>query len=274
MRKAAVIGFPVKQSLSPFIHNYWLNKYNIKGDYGLLEISPDVFSKERLIMLSRDGYAGFNVTIPHKEKAFLFMDELSPLAKKLGAVNTIVIKEGEKLYGDNTDVYGFIENIKTSVDFKFENKTVCVLGAGGAARAVIYGILNENVNKVILINRTRDKADKIKEEIKGYIEVYDWDEKEDLLEEVDLLVNTTSLGMINNPPLNIDIRNLKKSAVVSDIVYKPLKTELIKNALNNGNKVVEGIGMLLYQAVPGFEYWFGKRPDVTEELKKIILEKC
>ncbi len=292
IRKVAVIGYPVKHSLSPKLHGYWLDFYKdelavkgVKGEYGMLEVKPEDLEKT-LLGLKDNGYVGCNITVPHKERAFEIVSKFGSIdntAKLIGAVNTIAVING-KLFGTNTDAYGFIENIKSYYsNFKFSSGRSVVLGAGGAARAVIYGLANSGVERVIITNRTASKAEELKiladdisklklaKNIKIEAKVIDWEKKENILDNANILVNTTSLGMTGQPDLDINLDKLPKDALVTDIVYKPLETTLLKNARNHGNKVVDGLGMLLYQAQGGFELWFGIKPEVTEELRKHIL---
>ncbi len=271
MKKAAVIGCPVKHSLSPKLHGFWLEKYGVDGEYNKVEVLPEEL-EGFLKGLKEAGYQGVNITVPHKENAVQYMDELSDTAKRIGAVNTVVVKEDGGLFGDNTDAYGFIENIKENSDgFDFAEGRAVVLGAGGASRAVVVGLLDEGVPEILLLNRTREKDKKIKEEIGGNIIVGDWKDREKLLDGANLLVNTTVLGMDGQKELELNLEMLPKDALVTDIVYKPLKTKLLLGAKARGNQIVDGIGMLLYQAVPGFEYWFGVRPEVVDEQKGGVL---
>lgn len=269
--KACVIGHPIAHSKSPIIHSYWLEKNNIVGSYEAVEIHPDTL-KDGITQLIENDYAGFNVTVPHKENILSLCDEVDEVAKKIGAVNTVVIKD-KKLLGTNTDAFGFIQNIKQAQpDFVFKDKTVFILGAGGATRAVIYGLINEGVSKIILTNRTQERAEELRVMAPDKIEVVPWADKFKALKNIDLLVNTTSLGMAGKPTLEMDLSGLPKEALVTDIVYAPLMTDLLSNAQARGNKIVTGIGMLLHQARPAFEKWTGFMPDVTKELEEIVLK--
>ncbi len=268
--KAGVIGYPIKHSKSPIIHGYWLDKYNIKGSYDKIEIHPDNFESD-IQKLVDDGYGGFNVTVPYKEKIISLCDEVDETAKNIGAVNTVIIKD-KKLYGKNTDAYGFIQNIKQKTDYNFQGKKVLVIGSGGASRAILYSLLNENVSGILLTNRTKEKAEILSQLDKNKIKVIDWNEKENYLSDIDLLVNTTSLGMVGQHNLEIDLNTLNESALVTDIVYTPLMTDLLIQAKNRGNDIVTGIGMLLHQARPAFESWTGTMPSVTPELESLILK--
>ncbi len=286
-KKVAVIGYPVKHSLSPVLHSYWLEKYNIDGEYGLLEVKPEDL-EETLLSLKDKGYVGCNLTIPHKEAAYdfvfktpNFIRKLHVTAANIKAVNTVAYNESGNIHFRNTDTYGFIENIKQSEpSFDFTEGKAVVLGAGGAARAVVFGLIEEGVTNIVLLNRTKEKAEFITNDFSYYIETEKkevnlttapWEERNETLADSNLLVNTTSLGMKGQPELDISLEKLPKNALVTDIVYNPLETKLLKNARERGNFVVDGLGMLLYQAVAGFEMWFGIKPEVTDDLRKHVL---
>ncbi len=272
--KAGVIGHPITHSKSPLIHNYWIKAYGLQGSYEAIDIPPDDLEGgvKRLI---DEGYTGFNVTVPHKETALSLCDKVEHNAQAISAVNTVVIEDG-KLHGLNTDGFGFLNNIwDTAPDFEFEKKRAVVLGAGGAARAIISGLIGEEIGQIILINRTREKAEKIKDEMgfsSDLIIVGTWELRHQILEGADLLINTTSLGMEGQPALDIDFGALPKKALVNDIVYAPLQTDLLKAAQENGNVAITGIGMLIHQARPAFKEWFGLLPDVTDELRSLVLK--
>ena len=267
--KAAVIGHPISHSKSPIIHQYWLKKYDISGSYEKIDIAPENL-KDGVQRLIDQGFDGFNVTVPHKETMMDLCDNIDITAQKIGAVNTIIMKNG-KLYGQNTDAYGFIQNIKQNApQFDFKNKSVLILGAGGAAKAVAYGLTQEGVSKIIISNRTLEKAKEL-QNIAPVIEAVQWDKKDFAIEQVDMIVNATSLGMIGKPSLEISILNLKKSALVTDIVYTPLKTNILNEAEKTGRFFVTGIGMLLHQARPSFEAWTGILPDVDNPLEALVL---
>lgn len=268
---AGVMGFPVKHSLSPRLHNFWLNQYQIDGCYIPMEIAPE-YLPQVIKALPYTGIRGWNVTVPHKESLVSLVHRLTPMAERMGAVNTVIVEPDHTLTGTNTDAYGFIENLKQEApSFAFKGIKVVVIGAGGASRAVCAGLLNEEVGEIVLVNRTKEKAENLKKHIGGNITVADWEKRHEILAETMLLVNTTTLGMHGFLPLDIDISLLPREALVTDIVYKPLQTELLKMAEKKGNKTVDGLGMLLYQAVPGFEMWFGKKAEVTKELRHFIL---
>ncbi len=278
--KAGVIGYPIKHSLSPRIHNFWLKKYGIDGEYKTYEVKPEDL-ENFIITLSQQGLAGVNVTLPHKEKIFSLIRENDESADILGAVNTVICNDDE-LAGFNTDTYGFTENVRKHV--KDKDKAV-VLGAGGAARAVVLSLIKLGFKEIIITNRTIEKAQKIKQlfDIYAYykdiITVSEWNDRSEIIIDTDFLVNTTSLGMIGQAELAIDISLLPKKAVVTDIVYNPLETMLLKQAREQENIAIDGLDMLLYQAVPGFRKWFdphkrtlkNNEPEVTQELRDYVL---
>ncbi|MCC6597195.1 MAG: shikimate dehydrogenase [Alphaproteobacteria bacterium] len=268
--KAAVIGHPVRHSKSPLIHNYWIEKYALQGSYEAIDLAPVdlAFGIKRLI---EEGYSGFNLTVPHKEAAMGLCNEIEEAALRIGAVNTLVVEETGRIRGLNTDSYGFTANIaQKKPGFFMSGKTALVLGAGGAARAVIDGLRAHEVSRILLTNRTREKALALAAGAQD-IEVILWEEKDKALAAVEILINTTSLGMSGQPPLTIDLKHLPAEALVSDIVYAPLMTPLLQEAQMRGNPAVTGIGMLLHQARPAFEAWFGVLPDVDETLERMVL---
>lgn len=266
--KAFVIGSPIEHSLSPKLHGYWLQHYGIDGSYEAINCPPEYFVKT-IKKLASNGYAGGNVTIPHKERALMAADSADDLARKVGAANTLFFKDG-KIHASNTDVYGFTYNlVANGVDIS-AIKNALVIGAGGAARAVIVALKEKNV-KISITNRTLENAVKLGKEFD--VEVVDWHQKESALPNVQLVVNTTSLGMKNHDDLEIDLSSLPKNAAVNDIVYNPLETSLLKQAKKLSLKAVDGLGMLLHQAVPGFEKWFGKNPQVSKELYEELARK-
>jgi len=267
---AGVMGWPVGHSRSPRLHGFWLEKYGIDGAYLPLAVAPEKIS-QALRALPSLGFQGCNVTIPHKEAVYKAVDHLTERAKKIGAVNTVIVNEDGALTGDNTDGYGFIENLKAGApEWKAENPAV-VLGAGGAARGVLVALQEAGVSDIRLTNRTVERAEALAADLGG-ITVIDWEDRSDCLKDAGLLVNTTSLGMTGQPPLEMSLEGLNNSAVVTDIVYSPLKTSLLEAAETRGNTVVDGLGMLLHQARPGFAAWFGKEPEVTDDLRQFVLE--
>ena len=274
MIKACVIGHPVSHSKSPLIHNYWIKTYGLNGSYEAIDAAPENLKSE-IRRLTDEGYQGFNVTVPHKEAILELCDKVDLGAQNIGAVNTVVIQNGA-LRGMNTDGFGFLHNIwDANPKFYFEEKTAVILGAGGATRAIVSALIGEYIGQIILLNRTRARAETIREEMgcmSDLIVVEDWDHRVELLARADLLINTTSLGMQGQPPLDLDLKALPSHALVNDIVYAPLQTDLLRSAQERGNPTVTGIGMLIHQARPAFKEWFGLLPDVTDELKKLVLE--
>ena len=262
---AAVIGSPIKQSKSPLIHNHWLQQDNIPGVYVAHEIIPEQL-KERLSGLKSAGLKGFNVTIPHKDAMMALCDEVDARARAIGAVNTVSVRDG-RLWGTNTDAYGFIENIRSTIPGSdFTAGPALVIGAGGAARAVIYGLLEQGVPQIFLSNRTQARGAELAAAFGARVQVVAWDAQEDILERCTFVVNTTSLGMTGQPPLELDLSLLRRQAVVCDIVYNPLVTGLLAAAEAKGCRTVGGLGMLVYQAAKAYETWFGHAPVVDDEL--------
>ena len=267
--KCGVIGSPINHSKSPVIHNHWIQQYGLNGEYKAVDIAPENL-KDGVRALIDDGYAGFNVTIPHKQEIFKLCETVDDVAQKIGAVNTVVVHDG-KMHGTNTDAFGFIENVHNmAFGVDFTHRHAVVLDAGGAAQAVVYGLIEAGAQKIILTNRTMDKAHEIAT-MNDIIKVVEWDTRNDALRGAGFLTNTTSLGMRGKDPLDIDLSLFPKDATVCDIVYAPLITKLLEQAQSRGNQTVTGIGMLLHQARPAFEKWFGVLPDVTEELEKKVL---
>ena len=261
-----MIGWPVAHSRSPLIHRFWLDELNIFGTYELAAVSPEAFPAF-LKNLSEHGFVGANVTLPHKERAFLLCDERLPAAQRLKAVNTVWIERG-KLYGDNTDVAGFLSALdQEAPGWSSRPASALIIGAGGAARAIVFALLSRGFPRIYLLNRSPERAKKLAEDFGEAIKLVDSTDLPVVMREAEVLVNTTSLGMTGQPPLNLDLSPLPATALVHDIVYAPLKTDLIKGAEARGLKVVPGLGMLLHQAVPGFARWFGRTPEVTEALR-------
>ena len=267
--RAGVVGHPVKHSRSPIIHGYWLEQFGINGRYDRYDVKPEDFS-HFVKTLSEQSLQGVNVTIPHKEAAFLALDEATERARRLKAANTLWFENG-KLWGDNTDSIGFLANLDQGhPGWDINAKSALILGAGGAARAIIAGLQERNIEKITIVNRTRERAEELALMSGGQVAVAEWSKLSFQLESADLVVNTTSLGMSGQPDLDLSLDLLGKNALVTDIVYVPLETNLLKQARLRGNPVVDGLGMLLHQAVPGFEHWFGKRPVVTDELRHLV----
>lgn len=267
--RAGVVGHPVKHSRSPIIHGYWLEQFGINGRYDRYDVKPEDFS-HFVKTLSEQGLQGVNVTIPHKEAAFLALDEATERARRLKAANTLWFENG-KLWGDNTDSIGFLANLDQGhPGWDINAKSALILGAGGAARAIIAGLQERNIEKITIANRTRERAEELALMSGGQVAVAEWSKLSFQLESADLVVNTTSLGMSGQPDLDLSLDPLGRNALVTDIVYVPLETNLLKQARLRGNPVVDGLGMLLHQAVPGFEHWFGKRPVVTDALRHLV----
>lgn len=268
---AGVIGWPVGHSQSPRLHGFWLDEHGIDGAYIPMPVSPDHI-ETAIASLPKLGFRGANVTVPHKIAAFETADELSPAAKAIGAVNTLVCREDGSIFGDNTDGYGFIANLKAGApDWSPSDRPALVLGAGGAARAVVWSLIDAGVPSVLLANRTAEKAAAIAADMDGSVDVIPWDDRHDAVGVAGVIANTTSLGMTGKPPLDLRIENAIASTTVTDIVYAPLETPLLRDARDHGCITVDGLGMLLHQAVPGFEAWFGVRPDVTPALRNHVL---
>ncbi len=268
---AGVIGWPVSHSRSPRLHNYWLAHHGVDGAYVPLPVAPENL-QAAIRALPLLGFAGVNITLPHKEAALAVMDRVTPAARRIGAVNTLVIRDGV-LVGDNTDAFGFLENLRSGAPgWRSEAGPAVVLGAGGAARAVLAALIDVGVPEIRLVNRTTGRAEKLAAEIFGPIRVLPWAEREAALDGANLLVNTTVLGMEGAPPLELALERLPRHAVVNDIVYAPLETELLAAARAGGHTAVDGLGMLLHQARPGFEAWFGIAPEVTAALRAFLLQ--
>lgn len=267
-KKAFIIGHPISHSLSPAMHGYWLEELGIDGSYEAINCPPEYLHKT-VKKLAETGYVGGNVTIPHKEKVMMICDEIDENARKIGAVNTLVF-EDKKIYGYNTDIIGFMENIKPASDKNIPHKNALILGAGGAARSIILGLKNSGA-KVTIVNRTLEKAEKLAKEFGA--EFISWDKQKELYPQIDLLVNTTSIGMKGENNYKFDFSTLNKNAVVTDIVYTPLKTEFLKSAENAGCRIIDGMGMLIHQGVPGFEKWFDATPEPSQKLYDFLAAK-
>jgi shikimate dehydrogenase len=268
--KAFVVGHPIGHSRSPLIHGFWLRQHGLDGSYERIDVAPQDFAAF-LKGFADQAFRGGNVTIPHKDAAYRGADEVTDRARRLEAVNTLWIEDG-RLHGDNTDVLGYVAHLDQTLQAGWERgvDTALVLGAGGAARAVVAGLLDRGVARIVVANRTPERANAVLGLDPARIRAIAWSEMPGRLGDTALLVNTTSLGMTGQPPLDLDLAGLPDSAVVSDIVYVPLDTPLLAKARARGLRTVDGLGMLLHQAVPGFERWFGVRPQVTPELRALI----
>jgi shikimate dehydrogenase len=270
MKRACVIGWPISHSRSPLIHGHWLERYGIAGSYTRLPVKPEEAAGFLRDLRAR-GYVGCNVTIPHKETAFAVADVTLPAAQAAGAANTLWY-EGGKLLADNTDVSGFMSNIHSTVPtLVFKGAVVSMLGAGGAARGIAYALLEAGAAEIRVFNRTRARADALAEAFGARVVAFDWSERNVRSQGAQLLINTTPLGMDKTDALDMDVSILDPGCVVADIVYVPLETPLLAAARRHGLATVDGLGMLLHQAVPGFERWFGVRPEVTPELRALIV---
>lgn len=271
VKLAGVMGWPIGHSLSPRLHGYWLRQYAVDGAYVPLAVRREDFAGA-VRMLPRLGFAGANVTVPHKEAALAAVDEAAGEARRIGAVNTIVVRADGSLMGWNSDGFGFMENLKAGVaGWNPGLGPAVVLGAGGAARAVCAALVDGGVPELRLVNRTAARAEALAADIGGPIEVVSWAERESALDGARLLTNTTTLGMAGNPPLDLALDLLPPEAAVTDIVYAPLRTPLLVAAAARGNPTVDGLGMLLHQARPGFAAWFGVEPEVTDEMRAFVL---
>ena len=270
---AAVLGHPINHSKSPKLHNYWLSLFNIDGYYIPLDIDPRNFENS-IRALSGLGFVGANVTIPYKEKVLKIADKISDRAAIIGASNTLTFLQDGSIYADNTDGYGFLQNIKSKYnDWTASEGTSVVFGAGGASRAILGALIEDGANEVILANRTRSRADQLRSDFGAKIKVVDWMKVQNYLSDASTVINATSLGMDGKAELPIPLQGLKKSTLVTDIVYTPLNTPLLENAAKRGCRTVDGLGMLIHQAIPGFERWFGMKPDVSENLRKLLISQ-
>ncbi len=270
MKHACVIGWPVEHSRSPLLHGYWLKKYGIDGTYTKRAVAPEAVA-DFLRSLRANGYVGCNVTVPHKAAAFSAADEREDSAKAVSAANTLWLSDG-KLVAANTDTYGYMTNLSQQAPgWDRRDAPVSILGAGGAARAIVFGFLDAGVSEIRVFNRTRARAETLAQQLGSCVKVLDWSEREAGSRDSAVLVNTTTIGMNGVGTLDFDLAGFDPECVVSDIVYVPLETELLRKAKSQGLRIVDGLGMLLHQGVPGFEKWFGVRPEVTDELRNLIV---
>ncbi|MGH7045745.1 MAG: shikimate dehydrogenase [Stellaceae bacterium] len=273
-RLAGIMGWPVAHSRSPLLHGWWLDQKGIDGAYVPLPVRPERI-ESALRALPVLGFRGCNLTIPHKEAALAVADRVDPLARRIGAVNTIVVAADGSLEASNTDAYGFCENLRESVpDWDPASGPAVVLGAGGSARAVVVALADAAVGEIRIVNRTRARAEALASELRSSgtaISVHSWHEAKAVQEDAGLLVNTTSLGMKGQPPLELDLSPLPRTAPVVDLVYVPLETGLLAAARQRGHPLVDGLGMLLHQGRPGFEAWFGAKVEVDAALRAAML---
>jgi shikimate dehydrogenase len=270
-RLAGVMGWPVAHSRSPRLHGAWLAEHGIDGAYVPLAVRPEHLPGA-LKALYWLGFAGANLTVPHKEAALALVDRVEPTAARIGAINTIVVAPDGTLEGRNSDAYGFIENLRQGAPRWRMERPAMVIGAGGAARAVLVALIDAGVPEIRLANRTRDRADALAQAMGTHARVVDWRARAEALDECGLLVNTTTQGMTGQPALDLVLARLPVDAVVNDIVYAPLETPLLRTARARGHVVVDGLGMLLHQGRAGFRAWFGVDPRVTPELRRIVGE--
>lgn len=269
MIKACVIGYPIKHSRSPMIHGYWLRKFGIDGSYERIEVHPDGLAGF-LKALPAQGFAGCNITLPHKEPACLHVDHLDERGQRTGSINTVYVRNNET-FATSTDGEGFVENILWRLpSFSFDGKTVLILGAGGTSRAIIDEMLRRGARQILLANRTTEKAEKIAAVFGPQVKALPLADVDEALADAQLLVNATSAGIADRAKIIVPFARLPKGAVVTDVNYAPLITPFLQEARNEGHEIVPGLGMLLHQAVRGFELWFGVRPEVSEELYALI----
>lgn len=269
---AGVIGAPIAHSKSPALHTHWLKQHELKGHYVPLHVdSADL--KTVLRNLPKMGFIGVNVTIPHKEAVLEHAHVVTDRAALIGAANTLIFRPDRKIHADNTDGYGFVANLlQNAPDWKANDGPAAVLGAGGAARAVVAALLEAGATEVRISNRTRPRAEAIRNDFGPKVVIHDWPRVSNILDGANLVVNTTSLGMVGNSELKISLDALSPDAVVTDLVYAPLRTQLLEDAAAKGCHTVDGLGMLLHQAVPAFERWFGVRPEVDEATRAAVLK--
>jgi shikimate dehydrogenase len=268
---AGVIGDPIAHSLSPRLHGHWLRRYGLRGHYVPLHITHANLA-DAFHMLPRMGFVGVNVTIPHKEYVLSLATTVTDRAALIGAANTITFMSDGRIQADNTDGQGFLSNIRQALPgWTASSGPALVLGSGGAAKAIVSALISDGAPRVIVANRTRARADALKDQYGARVDPQDWTRIPELVGDCALVVNTTSLGMEGQPPLSIDLSRLCPPTVVTDIVYKPLETDLLRVARQAGCETVDGLGMLLHQAVPGFERWFGYTPLVDDDLRDAVL---
>lgn len=267
---AGVMGWPVMHSRSPMLHNYWFGKHALAGSYVPLAIRPEQL-EPALRALHPLGFAGCNLTIPHKEKAMGIVDEIDALARAIGAISCVVVRADGSLAGTNNDCFGFIQNVKDEQPgWRADAGPIAVIGAGGGSRAVCYGLAREGAREIRLVNRTPERARALADEFGGAIKPLAWGDRHDALEGVAMVVNTTSQGMVGQGALDLRLDKLPKSALAADIVYIPLETPFLAAARARGNRTVNGLGMLLHQGRPAWKAWFGIEPEVTPQLRRMV----
>ena len=267
---AGVMGWPVKHSRSPVLHNYWFQKHNLAGTYVPLAIAPGGLNAA-LRALHPLGFAGCNLTIPHKQEAMKCVDEVDTVAKKIGAISCVMVRPEGSLAGTNNDCYGFIQSIRQEQPgWRADGGPSVVVGAGGGARAVCYALAEAGAESIRLVNRTFDRANKIAEDFGGPIKALPWEQRHDALEDAAMVVNTTSQGMLGQNALDLRLDKLPPRALAVDIIYIPLETPFLRGALERGNPTINGLGMLLHQGRPAWRAWFGIEPEVTAELRAVM----
>jgi shikimate dehydrogenase len=267
---AGVMGWPVMHSRSPMMHNHWFGQHGLAGSYVPLAIRPEGL-ESALRALHPLGFAGCNLTIPHKERAMTIVDDIDALARAIGAISCVVVRGDGSLAGTNNDCYGFIQNLKDEhPGWRADAGPVTVIGAGGGSRAVCYGLAREGAREIRLVNRTFDRAQALAAEFGAPIRALPWNDRHDALDGVAMVVNTTSQGMVGQTPLDLKLDKLPKTALAADIVYIPLETPFLAAARRRGNRTVNGLGMLLHQGRPAWKAWFGIEPEVTPELRKMV----
>jgi len=267
---AGVLGSPIGHSKSPRLHQHWLKRYGINGYYIPMEVaSADL--ENAVQTLPKLGFVGVNVTIPHKEHVLAIADIVTDRAALIGSANTLIFRADGKIHADNTDGYGFLENLRQGApDWRADAGPAAVIGAGGAARAVLSSLIDAGVREIRLTNRTKTRAEALKKEFGSKIEVYDWVQSGNMLEGAATVVNASSLGMVGKSEMRIPLDGLSKDAVVTDLVYAPLETQLLAHAKSIGCQTVDGLGMLLHQAAPGFARWFNVNPEVDDALRAAV----
>jgi len=269
---AAVIGHPVNHSRSPRMHNFWLAHFGLEGYYIPLDIDPKKFERS-IRNLPELGLVGANITIPYKEKVLKIADKISDRAALVGAANTLTFLPNGGIYADNTDGYGFLQNIKSKYkDWSAREGISVVFGAGGASRAILAALIEDGASDIILANRTRSRADQLRSDFGAKIKVVEWMKIQNYLSEASTIINTTSLGMVGKTDLPIPLSALKKNTLVTDIVYTPIETHLLATAAKMGCRTVDGLGMLIHQAIPGFERWFGIKPGNSQALRELLIK--
>lgn len=268
---AGVLGYPAAHSLSPRLHGHWLDRMGLQGHYVPLEVTPAAFS-EALRAMPRMGFVGANVTIPHKEAVLTFADTVTDRARRIGAANTLSFGPDGRIEADNTDGYGFMQNLRAGAPgWEPAAGPACVIGAGGAARAVVWSLVDAGASEVRLVNRTRQRAEALRQAFGEVVSVVDWDDLESGMAGAATVVNTTSLGMARHRPMPVERLVFEPGMVATDLVYTPLRTSFLARADAAGARIVDGLGMLIWQAVPGFERWFGARPVPDETVRTVLL---